>query len=217
MQSPPASVGIGRILKNSRRCLGRLKAHPKAMALAGKLQGPHDTLKKANVALTDADDLVQDSGAAVDVCDALARDALTDFQLALVAKVRREYKSPEYLSFLPDGFESAKRRSGALMRTLLLAIVAHIQTLEKGNPLHVHVKPLIACADAFEPALLHDHKAQTALVQAETHLGVARAQWLLAYDSLYGDVRSMFPGRRPLVESFFPDWSKKKEKVVEKV
>lgn len=69
-------------------------------------------------------------------------------------------------------------------------------------------------AVAYGPALAEDDKAAALLAQTETHLGVARAQWLLAYDALYGDVRSMFPGRKAFVESFFPAWTKKK---VEKV
>jgi hypothetical protein len=216
MQSPPATVGVGRVLKNSRRCLGRLKAHPKVCILAPKLQVAHDALKKANLALNDADDAAQDSGAAIDMCDSLAREALTDFQLGLVALVRRDYKCPEYLAFFADGFDATKRRSGMELRTALLAIGAHIATLAKDSPLQAHSKPLQACVAAYTPALAGDEKAQAALAQAQTQLGVARAQWLLAYDALAGDVRSMLPGRKALVQSFFPEWTKKKDKVAPK-
>lgn len=149
------------------------------------------------------------------MCDALAREALVDFQLGLLGVVRRDYKSPEYLFFFPDGFDAAKKRSAGHMRAVLLAIVAHIAMLEKGSPLQAHAKPLNACAVAYVPALAADEKAAAAMAQAETQLSVARAQWLLVYDGLYGDVRSMFPGRKALVESFFPDWTKKKVEKVE--
>ena len=212
MQSPPASVGIGRILKVSRRVLGRLKGHPKAKALVPKLQVPHSVLKKANVALTDADDVCQDTGGAVDVCDVLGRETLTDFQIALVGVVRRDYKSPEYLAFFADGFETIKRKSGAELQVALKGIADHILTLAKDSPLQVHVKPLVAASDAFVAPLKADGIAKAALDQADKNLAAARALWLLAYDGLYGDVRSMFPKRKAFVESFFPEWSKKAEK-----
>lgn len=214
MQKPPEGVGTGRILKNSRRTLGRLKAHPKAKALAPKLQAPHNALKKANVAVTDADDALQDAAAAVDVCDALAREALTDCQLILVAVTRRDYKSPTYLAVFPNGFDAAKKKSGAELRDELTGVVEHIETLEKTSPLQAHVKPLKACISAYTGPLAEDAKASKAATLADTNLSVARAEWLLAFDGLYGDVRSMFPGRRALAESFFPEWSRKTEKPV---
>jgi hypothetical protein len=212
MQSPPARVSVGRILRASRRVLARLKRNPKAKSLAAKLQAPHDALKNANLALTEADDQAEDAGAAVDECDALAREAVVDFQMNLVTAVRRDYTSPEYIAVFPEGLEKVKRHGGAELRKDVQAIVKHISKLAQDSPLHAQTKPLQACVDAYGPALQSEEHALALLAEAETTLAVARAKWLLVYDGLAGDVRSLFPGRRSFVESFFPQWSQKAAK-----
>ncbi len=70
------------------------------------------------------------------------------------------------------------------------------------------VKPLQACIAAYTGPLADEEKAQIASTKLETQLSVARAHWMLAYDVLYGEVRSMFAGRRTLAESFFVEWGK---------
>ena len=70
--------------------------------------------------------------------------------------------------------------------------------------------PLQACIAAYTAPLSEDEKAQIASTKLETQLSVARAQWMLAYDVLYGEMRSLFAGRRTLAESFFVDWAKAK-------
>lgn len=207
MQQPPASLGPGRVLKGSRRVLGRLKAHPVTKPLAAPLQAAHDAVKKANLAEIEADDADQDAGGEVDVCDVQARETLTDFQLQLVAQVRRNYKAPEYIAFFPDGFEEVKRRSGAELVLVLKGILDRLATLPKDSPLQAFHKPLQAAVDAYTKPLAHAQASAAALVQAETAVDVAVAHWRLAYDSTYGKVRAALAGRRKFAETFFIRWS----------
>ncbi len=66
--------------------------------------------------------------------------------------------------------------------------------LDKTSPLHAHVKPLQACIAAYTAPLAEDEKAQIASTKLETQLSVARTHWMLAYDVLCGEMRSLFAG-----------------------
>jgi len=213
MQLPPKSTAAGRILRVSRRTLARLKANPKAKALLPKFKPAHDALKAAQLAYNDADDVAIDASALVEECDYNAREALTDFQLDLVAFVRRDYTAALYVHFFKDGLGAAKDGQGQVLQATLTAVIGHLATLPVDHKLQVHAKPLQAALAAYAEPLAAETKALAARDAAWTALDVARNQWLTAYDALAGSLRALFPGRKAFVDGFFARWTGGKGKV----
>jgi hypothetical protein len=87
-------------------------------------------------------------------------------------------------------------------------VLAAILDNAKGEPKDSKLLPLLpALKDsvaAYKQPLADDDAAAKTLAKADTALGVAREQWLLTYDALAGDLRSLFPRRKAFVDSFFP-------------
>ncbi len=211
MQMPAISAAPGKLARMSRRTLARMKANPKAKVLVPKFKIFHDALKSAQATYMDADDARIDAAAVVEEMDFNAREVLTDCQLDLLSVVRRDYKDPIYVTYLPEGLDAVKSLTGVDLRNRLMVLVTVVSKEPKGSKLAAHLVPLNAAIAAYKVPLTDLETTDKALVVADTALSVAKTQWLAAYDALAGELRALFPRRKAFVDSFFPSGKKGKK------
>jgi len=103
----------------------------------------------------------------------------------------------------PKGLGEVRRLRGAALAAELARIEQTLAAQGKTSPLAPYL-PRVQAAQKDWLAPLAGLKAATAAqVQAGNTLDKAKHDWTLAYDTVYGHLRALFPGKKTVVESYF--------------
>ncbi len=181
----------------------RLKADPAAGGLVKSIETAQDSLRSANEKERAAAQALLESAAIRDHADFVLVRTVRDFEVMLLAHVKRDQASVTYRQYFPggiDGFRSSPR--GERLQRVL-----HMETLLAESQAHFMIKTFARALGESRVALekaVHSwkvaHSAHFALRESEK---AERDAWLRSYQSVYGGLLILFPGDREKVESFF--------------
>lgn len=203
MRLPTITFGTGRVLILSRFTLSRLRSNTKAKALVVSLEPAHKALKAAQLAVIDASDGVLDMRGPVAEVDEAAQELLTAFQLDLLKLVNKDYNAVTYRKFLPKGLTEARRAKGTELAAVIGGLLLVLEAEGKSSPLAAYAAKFADVSKNYAKPLADLKKARETEILAGNALEKARHDWIVAYDGLYGQLRSLFAGRKKYVESFF--------------
>ncbi len=181
----------------------RLKAEPAATVFVTTVESAQDALREANERERAAARALQEAAALRDHAELAIVRTVRDFEVTLLAHVRKDRTSVTYRQYFPGGLRAFSRAS----REEQLQQVAHMETMFADAtdiaPVHHFARLLADARTALEAALHGWRGAEDAHMVAQLHEESERARWLESHRSVYGGLIQLFPGDRERVEGFF--------------
>ncbi len=181
----------------------RLKADPEVADLDVTFECAQSALERACEARRTARRALQQALAARDYAAFMLVRQVSYFQLALLAHVDRDRGNPLYRRYFPDGITPVvELPPGPLVETVRV-MEAGLEAQSDAPGLAPWRGRLAADRSKLEAAAAALQEARVAHERAWGAERTARAGWLDAYRSTYGDLVKRFPSDRSKVESFF--------------
>ena len=204
MQLPPKSTPPGKLLKYGRKHISRLKANPKAKAVVPDTEKVQARLKAANLAVNDADDVVEDAEGvagehAYNLCDQLSA-----LQIDVTGAVQRDYQHELYRTLCATPLATLRALELGELLPYVAKVADHIDALGKGHKLASYVATLRAAVKDAKPAATAVADATGAEKTLATQLTTAINAWFDHIDGNAGRLRAIFPRQKRRVDAFFP-------------